>query len=252
MSIFTIFQFKRKFLLCFFSIILILFFYSCTKASNNEPIISINRILPLGASRTAGNSPKQESYRYDLWKLLIDDGCDFDFIGTMQDNALYPSYKNLNFDVDHEGHSGWNTIGMLDGLKGWLKQTGSPDIVIFESPGGNDFLQGKPYEQTVDNIRKIVDVLQENNPHVTILIGQNPPVRDNFMTPEISDALTNIRNDIKTIATEKSTPTSKIIAVDDYTGFSNDYFADNIHFNKAGANFIANKFYNELKTILKR
>ena len=65
--------------------------------------------MPLGASRVQGNRPEYESFRYELWKDLIDNDWTFDFIGTQTDEATYPIYNNLSFDLDHEGRGGWTS-----------------------------------------------------------------------------------------------------------------------------------------------
>ena len=75
--------------------------------------------MSLGASRVEGDRPNFESYRYELWKKLIDNNFTFDFIGTQSDNAIYPSFKGFNFDIDHEGRGGWTSGDILEGLDGW-------------------------------------------------------------------------------------------------------------------------------------
>ena len=40
--------------------------------------------MSLGSSRVEGERPNFESYRYELWKKLIDNNFTFDFIGTWQ------------------------------------------------------------------------------------------------------------------------------------------------------------------------
>ena len=96
---------------------------------------SINKIMPLGASRVQGDRPNYESFRFELWKALVEDGWTFDFIGTQSDAAFYPAFEGENFDADHEGRSGWTSGFILNGLDIWLDQTGAPDIVLFSSPG---------------------------------------------------------------------------------------------------------------------
>jgi hypothetical protein len=83
---------------------------------------SINKILPLGASRVEGARPEYESFRYELWKDLIDGGWTFDYIGTQSDNASYPPFDNETFDIDHEGRGGWTSGQISDGLNDWLKE----------------------------------------------------------------------------------------------------------------------------------
>jgi hypothetical protein len=87
--------------------------------SNEEYAIeinSINKIMPLGASRVQGARPYYESFRYALWKDLIQNEWSFDFIGTQSDLGSYPDYNSYNFDIDHEGRGGWTSGLILNGL----------------------------------------------------------------------------------------------------------------------------------------
>lgn len=225
----------------------------CEKDSVTTPkpqSTSLNKILPLGASRVEGARPEFESYRYELWKDLKENNWTFDFIGTQSDNASYPSFNSENFDIDHEGRGGWTSGQILDGLNDWLSETGSPDIVLFSSPGGNDALEGLSYEQAVINIHSIIDILQANNPNVTIVIEQMAPGRSDIMTPELTSFFNQMQQEVLSIAANKSTAISQIIVVDMFTGFTDSLLADDVHYNESGAKFIATKYYNELENIL--
>ena len=65
------------------------------------------------------------SYRYFLWKKLIDAGVDFDFVGSMntqldtysKGETPQPDYKGQSFDKDHEGHFAWEGESYLGGAK---------------------------------------------------------------------------------------------------------------------------------------
>ena len=211
---------------------------------------SINKILPLGASRVEGARPEYESFRYELWKDLIENNWTFDFIGTQSDNATYAPFDNENFDIDHEGRGGWTSGQILDGLNDWLTQSGMPDIVLFSSPGGNDALEELSFEQAVSNINSIIDILQENNPNVTIIIEQMAPGRSDIMTPELTNYINQMQQEVVNISTNQSTSTSQVIAVDMFTGFDDSFLADDVHYNGSGAEFIATRYYNELENIL--
>ncbi|WP_340201628.1 hypothetical protein [Ascidiimonas sp. W6] len=231
----------------------LLMFNACDQNDDSNPKpqnTSINKILPLGASRVEGARPAYESYRYELWKDLKENDWTFDFIGTQSDNASYPTLANSEFDIDHEGRGGWTSGQILNGLNDWLGETGSPDIVLFSSPGGNDVLQSLDYNQTISNINAIIDVLQENNPNVTIIIEQPAQGRSDFMTPEFTNAFNQIQQDILTIADQQATPTSQVIPVDMFTGFTDSFLADFVHYNEMGADFIAARYYNELINVL--
>lgn len=232
--------------------ITLLMFNACDKDDTSPKLksTSINKILPLGASRVEGARPDFESYRYELWKDLKENDWTFDFIGTQSDNASYPAFNSENFDIDHEGRGGWTSGEILQGLNSWLSQTGLPDIVLFSSPGGNDILNGQDYNQTISNVNAIIDDLQVNNPNITIIIEQPAQGRSDFMTTEFTNAFNQIRQDVLTIATEQTTMTSKVIAVDMFTGFNDTHLADEVHYNEAGAEFIANRYYNVLENIL--
>ncbi|MEM7551275.1 MAG: GDSL-type esterase/lipase family protein [Bacteroidota bacterium] len=237
-----------------FAIILSLLFICCNEdqVQPKPPSDSINKIMPLGASRVEGARPEFESFRYELWKDLKENDWMFDFIGTQSDEASYPLFNSDNFDIDHEGRGGWTSGRILNGLNGWLNQTGSPDIVLFSSPGGNDILESLDYTQTISNINSIIDLLQANNPNVTIIIEQPAQGRSDFMTAEFTNGFNEIRKDVLTIAMDQTTPTSQVIAVDMFTGFTDSLLADDVHYNEAGAEFIATRYYDVLVTILEQ
>ena len=243
-------KFTIKFLIFGLSLLM---FSACDKDDDTNPkpqSNSINKILPLGASRVEGARPEFESYRFELWKDLTENDWTFDFIGTQSDEAAYPVFNSMSFDIDHEGRSGWTSGQILNGLSDWLAQTGSPDVVLFSSPGGNDILESLDYNQTISNINSIIDVLQTDNPNVTIIIEQPAQGRSNFMTTEFTNAFNQMRQDVLTIAVDQTTASSQVIAVDMFTEFNDTYLADEVHYNQVGAEFIANRYYNILVDVL--
>ena len=76
-------------------LLLLLLFNACNKNeySPKPQSNSINKILPLGASRVEGGRPEYESYQYELWKDLKENNWTFDFIGTQSDDASYPDFE---------------------------------------------------------------------------------------------------------------------------------------------------------------
>lgn len=236
-----------------FLILTIICFISCNEIGDGNPkpiSSSINKIMSLGASRVEGERPNFESYRYELWKKLIDNNFTFDFIGTQSDDSKYPSFKGFNFDIDHEGRGGWTSGDILEGLEGWLKQTGSPDFILFSSPGGNDALEGLSYSDAVSNINSIIDIIQNNNPNITIIIEQLAPGHSEIMTSELTFFWESMQKEVLKIANNKSTITSHVIPVDMYTGFDDNLLADDVHYNEEGAKFISNRYFNILKNLL--
>ena len=232
--------------------ITVLLFVSCNKDDTGPKpqSTSINKIMPLGASRVEGARPTYESFRYELWKKLLDGNYTFDFIGTMSDDGTYPDHNNQGFDIDHEGRGGWTSGQILGELEQWLDQTGAPDIVLFSSPGGNDALNGESYNQALANINAIIDKLQASNPNITIIIEQMAPAHSSAMTASLTSFLNQLQTDLPTLVSQQSTATSEVILVDMHTGFSDSYLADDVHYNTAGANFIATRYYDVLVNVL--
>lgn len=226
---------------------------SCDSGTTSKPMsTSLNKIMPLGASRVEGARPHFESYRYELWKLMIDGGWEFDYIGTQTDEASYPDVSDLSFDPDHEGRGGWTSGEILDNINEWIGKTGVPDIVLFSSPGGNDILNGSTsYSVIISNINDIIDILQSENPDVTIVIEQLAPGMTSFMTTEFITAFNNMQEDVLEIATQQTTANSKVITVNMFNGFDDSHLADDVHYNEKGALFIADRYYDILQGVLK-
>lgn len=229
---------------------------ACEEEENVQPKLpsdSINKIMPLGASRVEGARPAFESFRYELWKDLKENGWNVDYIGSRTDDASYPALNDADFDRDHEGRGGWTSGEILNGLNQWVDAVGNPDIVLFSSPGGNDILNGlASFDQTISNINAIIDTLQGRNPNVTILIEELAPGKSSFMTPEFTASFQAIQQAVKTIATQQTTSTSRVISVDMFTGFTDAMLADEVHYNEAGADFIAARYYHVLVDFLKQ
>ena len=215
----------------------------------NQPH-AVNKIMPLGASRIQGLSPIFESYRYELWKDLVDGGWSFDFIGTEVEIGFYSDYQGIPFDTDHQGKGGWTSGQILEDLAASLEKAGVPDIVLFSSPGGNDLLNDLPYVDVIENVNAIIDLLQQVNPDITIVIELLAPGRTDFMTPELNELFTQAIDDISSIAIEQSDANSQVIPVNMHTGFLDDYLFDDIHYNKNGAVFITDRYYEVLQNIL--
>jgi lysophospholipase L1-like esterase len=245
----------HNFLIAFVFLILL----SCTKDDSveNTPEDTVCKtvekgvkIMPLGASRVQGFPPFFESYRYELWKDLIDGGWEFDFVGTLDDFIIYAEYNGYCFDTNHEGRSGWKAAQIDVNIEQWLSETDTPDIVLFSSPGANDILDGAEIEPVLAHINSIIDKIQTRNPNVTILIEQLAPAKSTYMTEDLTAIFAQIKGIINQIATEQTTATSKVIPVDMATGFSDDLLADDLHYNKAGAEFIATRYYDKLVSFL--
>lgn len=212
---------------------------------------SQNKIMPLGASRVDGAAPLYESFRYELWKLLKDGGYDFDFVGTRADTYSYSQHNGQTFDPDHEGRGGITAAEIRSQLPGWLDEGGAPDIVLFSSPGGNDLLGMANYQDVMVDVNAIVDILQSYNPNITILIEKMAPGDAATMTPQFTATYNAVLQAVDNLAQQQTTATSSVLVVDMSTGFNaSQHLADDVHYNQAGAEFIANQYYQVLQGVL--
>ena len=225
------------------------FVFSTACQKNNLPASPATKILPLGASRVQGDPPNYHSYRYKLWKKLLENGWSVDFVGSQIDPKSYNLVDNEEFYPNHEGHSGYTSGQILDDLDDWMATVDTPDIVLFSSPGGNDALDFLPYDDAVDNIVDIVQKLQVYNPNITVVIEKMAP--GNAMAMLVLDNyFTQFQNDMDSLVNYLNTPNSTVVSVDMATGFDDSFLADMVHYNQQGASFISERYYDILTTIM--
>jgi lysophospholipase L1-like esterase len=200
------------------------------------------KILPLGDSITQGGRGFA-SYRRNLWFLLQDAGYKVDFIGSQNDFSGNVADDLKNFDLDHEGHWGWEAGELNNKLNGWLEDY-TPDIVLLHV-GTNDFGREQSNSSTIQELASIIDKLRKDNSAVIILIAKIIPMKnkDTF----------SINQDIEALVSTKNAQEAPVIIVDQYLGyepFSDNH--DNFHPNTLGEDKIANKWFNTLKNYLEK
>lgn len=194
------------------------------------------RIMPIGNSITQGSSTTY-SYRYALWKKLIDANMNFNFVGSqsMNDggNPTFPPYRNQQFDTHNEGHWGKRADEILVGLPAWATAA-KPDMVLVEA-GTNDILQGQSVATTKEDLRGIIQAVREVNPNAVILLATIIPSLNNNMSA-MASAITDL-------ASEEDTSQSPVILVDQHSGFNatTDTY-DGIHPNPQGEEKMAQKW----------
>jgi lysophospholipase L1-like esterase len=189
-----------------------------------------------------------ESYRYELWKNLVDNNYNFDFTGRQKDYGTYEEYSGLEFDIDHEGVGGYETEDVLENIEEILATISSPDIVLL-SIGGNDLLDGgNSPSEPISNIVELVGILQTHNSNITIFLERIAPANNETMTSSLTTNLNEFNSQIVSIANTLTTNTSKVIALDMNTNFNESYLADEVHYNEAGAKFVADIYFGGIQS----
>ena len=189
-----------------------------------------------------------ESYRYELWKNLVNHNYNFDFVGRQKDYGTYQEYLGQEFDNDHEGAGGYESEDVLANIDEILTAISSPDIVLL-SIGGNDLLDGgNPPVEPITNIIELVEKLQTHNSNITIFLEEIATANSETMTPSLTTNLNDFNSQIASIANTLTTNTSKVIALDMNTNFNESYLADDVHYNEAGAKFIADIYFDGIQS----
>ena len=201
------------------------------------------RIMPLGDSITQGDSD-HNTYRRPLWKSLQDEGYNVDFVGSLRVNHRGPP-PNDDFDRDHEGHWGWRVDEVLGDIRRWT-EAHQPDILLVHL-GSNDVFQRQSLESTLDELSELIDTVRDVRPQATFLLAQILPTDSAAANQRIQEL--NAR--IPGLATAKSTATSHIFVVDQFTGFdpaSQTY--DGVHPNADGEMHLADRWFSTLIEVL--
>ncbi len=206
-------------------------------------------ILPLGDSRVEGARPAYESYRYELWKLLVEKGWEFDLVGTRKDPADYPRFQSKTFDTDHMGTGGATTEDILQQIQEQITDQNAPEVVLL-GIGGNDLTGGRSASETLVTIGQIIDFLQEKNPSITILLEQIAPGTTAFMETQLQGTFDSFNQGIPDIASRQTEGNSQVLAVNMASDWEDQYMADEVHYNEAGARVVAERYMGVLEGVL--
>jgi len=199
------------------------------------------KVLPVGDSRVSGHTELFESYRYELWKKLMNFEVKFDFIGPEHDLKEYPPYLNRDFDPDHGAQGGARTTHIIDNMTNHVYPLDA-DILLL-GIGGNDLSNGSTVEETINNIQKIIDNFQFHNKHIIIFLEQIAPARSEIMTPENIATLKEFHKQIAQMARKETLNGQEVIAINMAQGWKDYYLADNVHYNIQGSKVIASRYF---------
>lgn len=233
------------------------------------PVQQINadgtiRILPLGDSITHAEI-NRASYRYFLWKKLIDAGIDFDFVGSMntqldtysKGDTPQPDYNGQSFDKDHEGHFAWEVNHIWGGrnpnnntgsgsLDDWM-QIYDFDIALVHL-GTNDAFMGQDNHQTANELKAIIEKLRQDNPYVVTLLAKVIPTAKGEREAAAVEQLAEL---IPAVAQEMNTDESPVILVDMFKDFDvNELTYDGVHPNEKGEMEMADRWFDAIMEAL--
>lgn len=221
------------------------------------------RIMCLGNSITQGDE-NYASYRFPLWKKLVDADTQVEFVGSHDKNKWLKdspkqnaTYKGKTFTNVNEGHWGWRIDQILNGheddsgagkLSDWLQQY-TPDYALIHL-GTNDIFQNQPLDQTIGELEQVISSIRAKNGGVRILLAQLIPA-NKFYDNYTDEAIRNYNSKVKALGDRLSTAASPIVVVDQYTGFDpSAMLHDDAHPNEQGEEVMAQKWYDALMPLI--
>jgi hypothetical protein len=174
-----------------------------------------------------------------VWNQITSAGLanSVDFVGSMS-NIQGKCSRPSGFDVNHEGHSGWQAYDIArNNIAGWVQST-KPDIVQWML-GTNDVNIGKRNVQTIlDSYTTILGAIRAANPRAKIIIDKMIPTSWSDATIEA------VNSAIPGWAQQRSTAQSPIVVADCSRagGYTNAMLeGDGVHPNAAGDQHLAGK-----------
>jgi len=199
------------------------------------------KILPIGDSRVNGHIELFESYRYELWKSLMNFGITFDFIGPIEDLKEYPVYLNRIFDADHGAQGGAHTTHIVENMSNHLYPLDA-DILLL-GIGGNDLFAGSSVDDTIKNIQIIIDDFQYHNKNIIIFLEQIAPARSEIMSIENITIHQEFNKKIAQMVNKEVLEGYEVVAVNMAKGWNDQFLADNVHYNVQGSKVIASRYF---------
>ncbi len=202
------------------------------------------RLMPLGDS-LSHPSPGSARYVVRLWEMLQASDREFLFVGSG-----VATYQDIT--VRHEGHSGWTSIQIADGIETWMMES-SPDLVVFQI-GHNDVRFNRDPFSTLEDIEETILKIQEQNPRATVLLAEVVRTVEgklNMFSVPYNDLIDVINPWLPALAHDLTTPYSQVIFVpfDDWNPDIHTVVGDGLHPNPQGELLMASAMFDRIDAL---
>lgn len=230
-----------------------------TSSLSSQPVL---KVMPLGNSITLGYQKPEPTnfngYRKPLKSKLVDNGLNFDFVGSLADGDF--------FDNQHEGHGGWHVkhwfgnknYSLIDHIVTFL-QNNHPDIILLHI-GTNDIGEywdpknDNTIDTTVADVSSLLDSIYTFDPTIQVILAKIISRKDSLSTTTVNehDTTTAFNNALEIMANNRIANGDNLTLVDMESAllYPNDFSYDGIHPNTAGYDKMAAVWYNALINIL--
>ena len=207
-------------------------------------IMPLGDSITLGSSETVTNNDLMVGYRQKLNLDLKDAGFNIDFVGSQQSGAsALPA-----FDIDHEGHGGWEAKGGTGGdiatnVNGFL--VANPADVVLLHIGTNDISGSNEKVQDITEILNNIDLFSQD---ITVVLAR---IINRTDVPAKTLATTQFNEEVAAMARTRIANGDKIIVVDQENALNyGTDMADDLHPNQTGYDKMADVWLNALDDFL--
>ena len=222
---------------CYFIITLV--FISC--GNTNTPKNNVERVTPSTTEKELVETKSKKTI------LCFGDSLTAG-MGLEDSNDAFPSLLQskidslgLDYIVINSGLSGETTAGGKSRVKWVLNE--NVDIFLLEL-GANDGLRGVPLTETRANLQAIIDIVQDENPNITIILAgmELPPNMGQEYTAEFRSIFSDLakENNLKLIP----------FILKNVGGIAELNQSDGIHPTIEGHKIVSNTVWEVLKTAL--
>jgi acetyl esterase/lipase len=215
-----------KFILIFFGLIAVLF---------SQIVFAQTKILCLGDSITEG-APTFQVYRPLLAKKLSDAHLAAAFVGPKQDKE----------GLRHAGYGGFSIEAVSARYQSFHAEYPA-DILLIHS-GHNHSVEEKPIPGILHSTESIIAQARQDNPRVIVLLAK---VIASGKLPKY-EYIPALNEAIEALGKRLNQPAQPVLVVDQADGFDwrTDTIQDLVHPNAAGAEKMAEKWFQALKPLL--
>ncbi len=244
----------------------LLFFLLGTSLATAAPL----RVLCLGDSITQGltvaGSNGGYSWRYPLWKSMIEAGYNVDFIGSINygngtEQVIPPPVNGIPFDRDHEGHAAWRADEILNGKPGELPGVGGAgsgrlsqwlatyraDIAVIMI-GTNDCILRQNGDSTAAEILAITRAIQADSPGASVFICSLPNTTISVAQASLIQTNANLFANVDSLWSTASSRVKFVNCTTGYNATTHNY--DGLHPNASGEAFIASRIFEQFQEVV--
>ncbi len=196
------------------------------------------RIMPLGDSITDGGGSHNAAYRYELFRLALQNQKKLTFVGSKASGP--DTVDGQPFPKATEGHSGWTIDdgggreGLYPKIVGWLTTT--PADIVTLMIGTNDIDINLDRPNAPMRLGLLIDRIATQSPNALIVVAQIVPTQEDAgNVPVIA-----YNAAIPALVDERAKAGKHVVLVDMYGAFTKNadyktaWLGDRLHPNDAG------------------